>query len=150
HNFSTNAVYLLPFHGNRLADGWQLTGIFYISSGGPITVSGIQNIGNDNTAGAPQANYVPNATGCNAKPVNDPYVITSSGGLQYLNPACFAVPSVGEEGDSGRDHFFGPKQYSINTSIQKNTKLTERFSLQIRVEGFNILNHRNLGTPAAG
>ncbi len=150
HNFSANAVYLLPLRGNRLAEGWQVTGILYISSGGPITVSGIQNLGNDNTAGAPQANYVPNAPGCNAKPVNDPVVITASGGLQYLNPACFQQPPVGEEGDSGRDHFFGPRQFAVNTSIQKNTKLTERFSLQIRAEGFNIFNHRNLGTPTTG
>lgn len=82
------------------------------------------NLSNDSPAGAQQANYVPNAAGCNGKPYNDPYVITSTGGLQYLNPSCFAVPTVGEVGNTGRNEWFGPHQYSINMSLQKNTKLT--------------------------
>ena len=32
-------------------------------------------------------------------------------------------------------------------SLQKNTKLTERYELQIRVEGFNVFNHRNFDQP---
>jgi hypothetical protein len=147
HNISTNAVYLLPFRGNRVVDGWQVSGVFYWNSGGPFTVSGIQNLGNDNTAGAPQANYVPNAPGCNGQPYNKPYVITASGGLQYLNASCFQQPAIGEVGNSSRNEFFGPHQYSINMSLQKNTKITERYSLQLRFEGFNILNHRNLANP---
>src|SRR6202020_693447 len=27
HNISANVVYLLPFRGNRLVEGWQITGI---------------------------------------------------------------------------------------------------------------------------
>ena len=37
HNLSTNAVYALPFTGNALVEGWQVSGIFYASSGGPFT-----------------------------------------------------------------------------------------------------------------
>jgi hypothetical protein len=124
--------------------------VFYWNSGGPFTVSGIQNLGNDNTACAPHANYVPTAAGCNGKAINDPCVISASGDLQYLNVNCFQVPAVGEVGNTGCNHFFGPHQYSINMAIQKSTRLTERYTLQIRVEGFNILNHRNLSNPVTG
>ena len=37
-SFVGSAVYALPFHGNRLADGWQISGIFTAVSGAPFSV----------------------------------------------------------------------------------------------------------------
>jgi hypothetical protein len=60
------------------------------------------------------------------------------------------VPAVGETGNLGRMSLAGPKTFNVNASVQKNTRLTERFNLQIRVEGFNVMNHRNFGNPGSG
>jgi Carboxypeptidase regulatory-like domain len=45
---------------------------------------------------------------------------------------------------TGRNAFRGPGAWSDDLSITKNFKLTERFNLEFRAEGFNIFNHHNL------
>jgi len=47
----------------------------------------------------------------------------------------------------GRNTFKGLPSYTVNLSVFKTTKLTERVSLEVRAEAFNILNHRNFGVP---
>jgi hypothetical protein len=63
---------------------------------------------------------------------------------------------------NGRNSFYGPGLWNLDIGIIKNTKITERFSLQFRAEFFNVFNHSNLyfigedqdvsglGTDAAG
>jgi carboxypeptidase family protein len=43
----------------------------------------------------------------------------------------------------GRGAFRGPGAWNDDLSISKNFKLTERFDLNFRAEGFNIFNHHN-------
>jgi hypothetical protein len=60
---------------------------------------------------------------------------------------------------TGRNAFRGPGAWNDDLAISKNFKLTERFNLQFRAEGFNVFNHHNLyvntsnldySAPAAG
>ncbi len=37
-----------------------------------------------------------------------------------------------------------PGSWNVDAAVYKTTKLTERFSLQLRGEAFNIANHANL------
>ncbi len=55
-----NGLYMLPFHGNRLADGWQLTGILAASTGLPFNVSDGSDQ-SDSFGGTARPNYTPNA-----------------------------------------------------------------------------------------
>src|SRR5215469_11490897 len=41
----------------------------------------------------------------------------------------------------------GPNFVNTDLSLVKNTKLTERMSLQFRTEAFDIFNHPNFGNP---
>jgi outer membrane receptor protein involved in Fe transport len=53
-------------------------------------------------------------------------------------------------GNSGRNSFYGPKLTDVDFSIFKNTKvprISEAFSLQLRAEFFNVLNHTNFLSP---
>jgi hypothetical protein len=45
---------------------------------------------------------------------------------------------------SGRDAFRGPGWWNLDFGVFKDTKITERVSLQLRGETFNIFNHANL------
>jgi hypothetical protein len=45
---------------------------------------------------------------------------------------------------SGRDAFRAPRWWDLNVGLDKDTKITERFSLQLRAEAFNLFNHANL------
>jgi hypothetical protein len=52
-------------------------------------------------------------------------------------------------GDVGRNTFTGLPTYTVNMAVFKTTKLTERTSLEFRLEAFNLLNRRNFGVPDA-
>ena len=38
HRFVISAIYVLPFRGNRLVDGWQLAAIVQSQSGNPVNI----------------------------------------------------------------------------------------------------------------
>jgi len=44
----------------------------------------------------------------------------------------------------GRNVFRGPGFWNLDAALYKTTKITERLSLQLRGEAFNISNHANL------
>jgi hypothetical protein len=70
------------------------------------------------------------------------------GGVQYLNLNCFTVPNpINLLGNSGRNRFYGPGIKTVDLSVFKNQKVSERLSLQLRAEAFNVLNHPNLAAP---
>lgn len=146
HNLTANFLYIFPFQKNRLVSGWQLGGILYFATGGPFDVTTFSNGSADiGSASNARANYVPNAPGCNNAPINSNYRSTS--GISYLNPSCFTAPPVGELGNLARNAFFGPDNITFNPSLQKLTKLSERYSLQFRAEFFNVFNRPNYANP---
>ena len=57
------------------------------------------------------------------------------------------ISSTCHFGNLGRNAFTGPNFVNTDLSLVKNTKLTERMSLQFRTEAFDIFNHPNFGNP---
>ena len=53
------------------------------------------------------------------------------------------APCLGCVGNLGRDTFVGPGYWAVDTSIFKNFRLSDRFSLQVRAEAFNVFNRTN-------
>jgi hypothetical protein len=53
----------------------------------------------------------------------------------------FFNPGAGEVGSLQRRRFSGPSVFSFDGGIQKLTRITERHSLELRMEAQNILNH---------
>jgi hypothetical protein len=49
-------------------------------------------------------------------------------------------------GTLGRNFVHGPAFWNLNSSVQRNFALTERFRLLARVDAFNIFNHPNFGS----
>jgi hypothetical protein len=64
--------------------------------------------------------------------------------VQFLNPAAFSPNPLGTYGNLGRNAVRGPRTVNLDLAVSRSFKMTERFSLQARVEGFNVLNHTNL------
>lgn len=50
-------------------------------------------------------------------------------------------------GDVGRNTVNGLPFYLVNLSVFKTTNITENTKLEFRLEGFNLMNHRNFGVP---
>lgn len=58
-----------------------------------------------------------------------------------LNLAAVTAPAPGQWGNAGRDSITGPGQFSMNASMARAFRLTERFTLNLRFDATNPLNH---------
>jgi Carboxypeptidase regulatory-like domain/TonB dependent receptor len=151
HNLSVNGLYELPFRGNRLVEGWQFATILGVHSGQPLDVAYGGNSALDPTYLGSQWGSRPNysgAPGCHPNNVIDK-VTTFNGvtGLYWFDPNCYVAQTPGFFGDVTRNSLPGPGALSLDFSIIKNTKITERLNMQFRAEAFNIINHFNPGAP---
>ncbi len=136
-NFNTGINYDFPKWSalGRLGSGWQIGSLATYAAGRPYTVlasSGRDNSGQDRTYQRPD---------CNAAPIynySDPtqnYITNAA--------AVFSKPADGTIGTCGRNAFRGPYFVQWDANLNKITKITERLSIQLRWEVFNVLNHPN-------
>jgi outer membrane receptor protein involved in Fe transport len=143
HRFTLNFVYdldILPraltTWPKRLTQSWQLSGIYSVASGVPITPfwNGAAPSGNGESS-----NDRPNIVG---DPNHGPKRADA-----WFNTAAFVPASPASFGNAGRNSIIGPRSNIADFSVMKSTAINERFSLQFRAEFFNIFNHPNLGLP---
>jgi hypothetical protein len=144
HVFSVSSVWNLPSFGTSgvgraIVGGWELSGIFYATSGAPLTV----RAGQDRSL-----------TGQNldtADLVGDPRLpggrsrqeeITS-----WFNRAAFALPAVGSFGTSGINILRGPSSWNLDAGLFRNFRITEGIGLQFRAQFYNAMNHTRLNNP---
>ena len=59
----------------------------------------------------------------------------------FLNPEAYTAPVAGQWGNAGRDTITGPAQFSLNASLGRTFRVSDRFSLDLRVDSTNLLNH---------
>ena len=76
-----------------------------------------------------------------------PYI--ENGGTLFLNPAAFAVPRPGTYGNLSRNALVGPELFQWDFTLEKGIPITEKTSLRLRAEFYNILNHTNFANPPA-
>jgi hypothetical protein len=141
--FTLNFVYdldilprALPNWPKRLTQGWQVSGIYTLASGLPITPfwNGAAPSGSGESS-----NDRPNAIG---NPNDGPKRWDA-----WFNPAAFTAAPAGTFGNAGRNTVIGPRTNMADFSVVKSTRLNERINLQFRSEFFNIFNHPNLALP---
>ena len=135
--FTANAVYSLPFHGNRAVTGWQISPIISRFTGLPINVQNMSLFYQSNIGGTTEGERPNKVAGCNpmVKKIHS----------EWWNPACFVEMPFGTIGDVGRDTLTNPSYFNMDISLMKDTKLTERLHAQFRAEFFDVLNHSNFG-----
>lgn len=142
-----NAVYQLPFHGGRLVEGWQISGISQWQTGNPLNVTTTSTF--TGTSGVLHPNLL--------HPVQYSLTRTSNNTVQWFNPAVctaaattaactFQLPATGF-GNLSRNALRGPGFADTDFSIEKNTTITERLKLQLRADAFDIFNHASFGNP---
>ncbi|HEX3092516.1 MAG TPA: TonB-dependent receptor [Candidatus Angelobacter sp.] len=59
----------------------------------------------------------------------------------FLNPAAYAPPAAGQFGNAGRNSIVGPAIFNLNGSIGRSFLLEGRYTLEVRLDSTNILNH---------
>ena len=132
HRVVFSGIYELPFHGNRLVDGWQLSSIVQSQSGNPVNIV-INNAGFTGTNNTVR----PDVTG--------PIEILGTPN-RWFDISPFVVP-VGRFGNLGRNVVIGPGFNNVDFSVIKKTKLTETQLIEFRWEVFDLFNHANFGQP---
>jgi hypothetical protein len=134
HVFTANALYRLPFKGNRAVEGWQLSSIVNRSTGLPINIQTQGVVSQSRTMGATEGERPNRVPGCN------PMTRKRN---QWWNPACYVLNPYGTLGNSSRDSLNNPNYFNMDFSIVKDTRLNERLTMQFRAEFFDVLNHPN-------
>ena len=136
--FNASIVGLSPHFNDpwtrRLLGNWEVSGIsskrtgFWINAGAGLDNS-LSGVGADR----------PDLIG-------DP---NSSGGSlsHWINTAAFRANAPGSFGNSGRNNVQGPGAFTFDAALMRRFNLTERHSVQVRVEAFNILNHPVFNNP---
>lgn len=153
HRIAISAIYALPFARNTkgvtraLLDGWEVAPIFTARTGAPYTIYDLTNYG-----GA----IVTRVAANQVIPVNgNEYVNLGPNNFGILNFSNIAVseyinPTTGDSdfgpfpaNMTGRDYFHAPGAYNLDLGVYKSVRFTERMSLQLRFEAFNVFNHSN-------
>ncbi len=148
--FSADGVWNLPNPWSSgwkrdALGGWHLGGVAILQSGLPFTVY--------TSAPFPQGDY--NADGYNYDVPNTPVFGKHLSGqsrqsfLHGLFPAsAFPHPSLGQEGDLGRNTYDQPGYSNVNLNVGKLFYLpwfhSEKLNLELRGEIFNLFNRPNL------
>jgi|tagenome__1003787_1003787.scaffolds.fasta_scaffold20989760_7 hypothetical protein len=147
HRFTAAFSYALPEFSShkRLGAGWALNTIMTAQSGRPAPIvsandtSGFGGVAVSNFHQRP--NMVPGVN-----PIVGDWK-SSPDGVGYLNAAAFIQPAEGTFGTMQRNSIYGPRFWNLDFAVTKDTRLTERLTLQLRAEFFNIFNHPNFALP---
>ncbi|HET9180333.1 MAG TPA: carboxypeptidase-like regulatory domain-containing protein [Terriglobia bacterium] len=150
HIAVVSGSYQLPFGESRrflggetgwkgkLVSGWTLDAIITARSGFPFT---------------PQMSFNPSNNGDSRNSVRPSFnpafagPVVLGGPNRYFGPNAFIVPPNGTYGNVGRDTFIGPGLETFDSSLMKDTSLTESLKIELRAEFFNVLNRPNFNTP---
>jgi hypothetical protein len=167
-NMNAQYVYQLPMKARsqwlgHIVNNWQISGTLFWHSGVPFSVLSTPYSANGNgivQGSGPQfASVVPGV---------DPYcrhcnlASTQPGTIQWLNPNAFTSavdPSTGacvggdnpahcQFGNSGRNQFRGPGFVWSDMYLTKRIPLSEKLSMRVEGQFFNIFNHPNFGLPS--
>ncbi len=148
HNLNFTYVYPLPKVSEllgwqngvsrRVLDGWQVSGLTVVRNGNPTTVmqsisgAGAVNLHGSNTQlGSLRAVMIGNPW---AGVTDDPY--------NRINPAAFAVQSVGTLGfGQQRNMITTPGVINFDMALQKMVPVTERTHIELKAEAFNVFNN---------
>jgi hypothetical protein len=155
-----NVVYALPFGRgqpfgggagraeNLLIGGWQISGTTTWGSGLPWTPS-FNECGTEEDVSICRPNKGPGSfhTGAGSfNPVTHvvpfftpvPDITKTIGGP-------FGDPGIGNLGNIGVFSYRGPRVFYADASLLKNFGVTERVTIQFRMDAFNVFNHPVLG-----
>lgn len=157
HRIALSAVWDVPFarnmHGiaGKAFDGWEFAPIFTARTGAPYSIYDFTN----------DYYVATRVAATQVIPVNGNLPGRPSEGIDtfgvfdfskinvdesYVNPVTGTADFGPWPADfTGRDYFHSPGSWNLDMGIYKNTRFTERVTLQLRLEAYNSINHANYG-----
>lgn len=151
HRFVWSSNYELPFgRGKPLANtgglarifgGWSVGTIVDLRSGRPFSIGSNTNTCNCFSMGNQGVDV---ASGVDWRQEHDKFDPRKD---TWMNPAGFVFAQPYRFGNAGKGIIEGPGLATVDVSLLKDTRITERVGLEIRGEFFNAFNHPNFGNP---
>jgi hypothetical protein len=168
HQFKANYSYDLPMgEGHflrlkrgwtRLVSGWTTSGILTWQSGNPYSIPSYRGTFlRENFSATNESNTFLNKGALNGllqfrMTPNGPYMVPSSAigpdghavapdGQAPFFGQLFTNPGPGAVGALQRRMFTGPRLFGMDATLYKETTLTERYRLELRMEALSVFNH---------
>jgi hypothetical protein len=66
----------------------------------------------------------------------------------WFDTTAFTQPVGAVLGNVGKNVFSGPGVFTFDSSLTRNIPIHENWSVQLRMDAFNTLNHPNFANPA--
>jgi hypothetical protein len=133
----------MPKWVNFLFAGWNIGVLMTAESGARFSVnSGLQ------TKFAGVASYANLDEDANRDSMGN--IIDFNGSIYWFDLdqiKQFTYPVAGEDGNSGRNSFKGPKYYNMDFLLHKKFMVGEKQSVMFRFEAYNLFNRANFGLP---
>ncbi len=167
HRYVGSLIYDLPWmkdqrgFAGHILGGWSLSWIQTFQTGLPFNINepndrclcdgganrpdfiggNIQFVDPRSNAFGRQNSYFDGTGGASATGAPNPFFRRVGSGLS-------AAAGAGRYGNLGRNVFHGPGIINSDMGLAKKVRLTERQTLEIRGEAFNLFNHANFLNPA--
>jgi hypothetical protein len=146
HRFVMSGLWELPFFKNTsglvrtVAGGWQLNGILTLQTGNYMNIGTSQAVCS-----------CPGTTRPDPVSGKDPYLAPSAGRTpdQWFDLSAFQNPAPGTWGALGNFSNIGPPTRTLDLSLFKDFRISERYKVQFRVESLNLTNTPQFTRPGA-
>ena len=146
NHFVFSGTWNLPFHGNRLVEGWLLANITQLQSGNPMNVvttstyNGVSGTIRPTLEGA----YT---TGRGTTLSNGNVSFIQGTACATLTAVCTFYAQPSGFGTLRRNALTGPGFADSDVSLEKTTRIAEQVALVLRADAFDMLNHVNFANP---
>jgi hypothetical protein len=136
--------------------GWQLSGTTFLATGRPLTpiVAGADTSVGQSLKPNRIGKGVPADVAGERRGIDYPWFVPKD---FVIVPGCVSrtvgCPADARGfkpfvyGNSGRNILDGPGLANLNLAMMKNFRFGEQKNVQVRLEGFNVMNHPNFGVP---
>jgi hypothetical protein len=166
NHFAGTAIYALPFKGNRLVSGYQVSTIVQYQTGNPLNITAGSSSYNGVTSpvvirpnrvgpltvhksqGAiANVTYIPQSLVC---PIGPTLAVPGGCSLQIQGTQATPTSAIVYTGIGNiqRNAGIGPGFADVDFSAEKDTKIFEALNFKLRIDFFDIFNHPNFGQPS--
>jgi Carboxypeptidase regulatory-like domain len=146
HMFRQSFLYSLPFGAKgsylktgiagKIIGGWEVGSVISLDSGIPLTFTASSTTYNSpgNTVVADQVAPFRKLKGIGV-------------GVNWFDPTAFAQPTGVRNGNTGQNIYSGPAQFRFDANVTRNFAVTERATLQFRLNAFQVTNTPIFNNP---
>ncbi len=155
HNWVLNFVWQIPPGawltgvGDRLLNGWQVSGVVRVRSGHPLTP--FLQTNRSRSLWAPSLGPGTGPDRPSYAPGRGPGDAVTGDPARWFDPGAFVLPAAGTFGNVGRNELTGPNLRTVDAAMSKPfgwRHIGGRTRVDLRVEVFNLFNRANFGPPS--